>query len=308
MSRLRILGRAGLVVAMLLAACSGGSIATVNGDPISRSEFNARLESSPAARPVMQQLVQETLLEQYAKNNGITVTTAEIDARENQLKANFSGDTWSQMLASRGLTESDVRGIIQEQLVMNKALATRVTITPAQIKDYFKKNHARFDKPAQAMVRHMLVPNPALASQVDADVKSGKSFSALAKKYSIDPPSKTKGEPEPIVQGQLTPTADNYAFSAPIGQVSPPIKTPFGYYILQVESRIPTQKATLAGATPQIIQQLREQQEGPLSAPFLQSLEQKAEIKVNDPALATIYATPPPASSAAASAAAATTK
>src|SRR5579862_7962194 len=261
-------GLAGLLMGMTLVACSGGgAIATVNGQPISRSTFDSRLESSPMGRTVLQQLVQETLIEQYAKNNNITVTDAEIDARENQIKANFPSGSWDDMLKARGLSEADVRSALREQVILDKALAKDVTITPAQVKDYFNKNRASFDKPEQVTARHILVPSLPLANQIEAQLKAsdGKNFADLAKKYSTDPGTKDKGgELGAFRRGQMVPAFDKYAFSAPIGAISPPVKSPFGYHIIQVESRTPGQKASLASATPQIMDTLRQQQEAPL--------------------------------------------
>lgn len=294
-------GLAGLLMGTFLAACSGGgAIATVNGQPISRSTFDQRLESSPMGRTVLQQLVQETLIEEYAKNNNISVSDADIDAKENQIKANFPSGSWDEMLKARGLTETDVRQALREQIVMDKALSKDVTITPAQIKDYFNKNHASFDKPEQVKARHILVQNIALANQLEAQLKTNPdSFADLAKKYSTDPGSKEKGgDLGEFRRGQMVPAFDKYAFSAPIGQISPPIKSPFGYHIIQVESRTPGVKATIASATPQILDTLRQQQEAPLIQPFLQGLQQKAAITVNDPQFAGLFATPPPVPSA----------
>jgi foldase protein PrsA len=297
-------GLAGLLMGTTLAACSGGAVATVNGQPISRSTFDTRLEGSPMGRTVLQQLVQETLIEQYAKNNNITVTDAEVDARETQIKANFPSGSWDEMLKARGLTEADVRSALREQLILDKALAKDITISPAQIQDYFNKNRASFDKPEQVSARHILVPNLAMANMIEADLKSGQSFATLAKKYSTDPGSKDKGgDLGTFRRGQMVPAFDKYAFSAPIGQISPPIKSPFGYHVIQVESRTPGQKATLASATSQITDTLRQQQEAPLIQPFLQGLQQKADIKVNDPQFAGLFATPPPIVPPAASAA-----
>jgi foldase protein PrsA len=301
-------GLAGLLLGTSLAACSGGgAVATVNGQPISRSDFNTRLESSPMGRTVLQQLVQETLIEQYAKNNSITVTDADVDAREAQIKANFPSGSWDEMLKARGLSEADVRSALREQLILDKALAKDVTITPKQIQDYFNKNRSSFDKPEQVTARHILVPNLALANQVEGDLKAGQNFADLAKKYSTDPGSKDKGgDLGSFRRGQMVPAFDKYAFSAPIGQISPPIKSPFGYHIIQVETRTPGQKATLASAQSQILDTLRQQQEAPLIQPFLQGLQQKATIVVNDAQFAGVFTTPPPppAPNAAASAAA----
>jgi foldase protein PrsA len=299
-------GLASLLMATSLAACAnGGAVATVNGQPISYATFDARLQGSPMARSVLQQLVQETLIEQYAKNNNISVTDAQIAARENQIKANFPSGSWDEMLKSRGLTEADVQAALREQLIMDAALSKEVKITPAQIQDYFNKNHATFDKPEQVQARHILVPSLALANQIEADLKAGQSFSDLAKKYSTDPGTKDKGGDLGFFRrGQMVPAFDKYAFSAPIGQISPPIKSPFGYHIIQVEARQPGQKATVASASAQITDQLREQQEAPLTQPFLQGLVQKATINVNDPQFAGLYATPPPPPPAAPSSAA----
>lgn len=297
-------GLAGLLMGASMTACSGGgAVATVNGQPIGRSTFDSRLEASPMGRTVLQQLVQETLIEQYAKNNNITVSNAEIDARENQIKANFPSGSWDEMLKSRGLTEADVRSALREQLILDKALAKDVTISPAEIRDYFNKNHASFDKAEQVTARHILVPNLAVANTVEANLKSGQSFAALAKKYSTDPGSKDKGgELGTFRRGQMVPAFDKYAFSAPIGAISPPVKSPFGYHIIQVESRTPGQKATIASATPQIVETLRQQQEAPLIQPFLQGLQQKATIVVNDRQFAGLFATPAPPTAAATSA------
>ncbi len=306
-------GLAALLAGASLVACSGGgSVATVNGQPISRASFDGRLEGSPQARTVLQQLVEDALLEQYAKNNNITVSDAEIDKREDQIKANFPAGAWDEMLKARGLSETDVRSALQEQLILDKALSKDVTITPAQIQQYYEKNKGSFDKPEQVTARHILVPSPALANQIEADLKKDpNSFADLAKKYSTDPGSKDKGgDLGSFRRGQMVPAFDKVAFSAPVGAISPPVKSPFGYHIIQVESRTPGTKGTLASATPQITDTLRQQQEAPLIQPFLQGLQQKATIVVSDPQFAGMFATPPPpmGAGAAASAAPAATK
>ncbi|MBV8148150.1 MAG: peptidylprolyl isomerase [Candidatus Eremiobacteraeota bacterium] len=291
-----IAGLAALLLGTSWTACSGGgAVATVNGQPISQAAFQAKLESSPVARNILQQMVQEALIEQYAKDNNITVTDAEINAREDQLKANFPNGSWDEMLKARNLTEDDVKQALKEQIVLDKALAKQVAITPAQVKQYFDKNHAAFDKPEQIQARHILVADPATANKVETLLKQGKSFSDLAKQYSTDPGSKDKGgELGWFRRGQMVPAFDKVAFSLPVGAISQPVKSPFGYHIIQVEGKQPGQRATLANSTPRITEMLRQQQEAPLIQPFLQGLQQKATITVNDPRFADLFPSPPP--------------
>ena len=99
----------------------------------------------------------------------------------------------------------------------------------------------------------------------------------------------------------MVPAFDQVAFSLKVGQTSPPVKSPFGYHIIQVEAIQPAEKATLESATPRITETLRQQQEAPLIQPFLQGLQQSAQITVQDPRFADLFPPSPvaPAASAA---------
>ena len=78
------IGTAALCVS--LAACStgsgGGNVASVNGQNISRADFDKKLESSPTARQVLTQMVQQDLIDQYARDKKVDVSQAEIDKKE----------------------------------------------------------------------------------------------------------------------------------------------------------------------------------------------------------------------------------
>ncbi|HET9097525.1 MAG TPA: peptidylprolyl isomerase [Candidatus Baltobacteraceae bacterium] len=276
----------------------------MNGQSISHADLDNKLESSPAARGVLQNMVMSTLIDQYAKQHNINVSSAEISKVEDQYKAQYPGDQWNELLKARSLTEQDVQDLIRRQLIIDKAVGGNIQISEKQIKDYFDKNHAQFDKPAEARARHILVPDLKTAEKVEADLKSGKDFAAEAKQYSTDPGSRDKGgELGFFRKGAMVPSFDAYAFSAPIGKISQPIKSAFGYHIIQVEERKPAQKATLASTHDQIAQMLRQQQESPLLQPFYQQLQSNAKIQINDPRFEGLFPTPPPTSTAPAPAA-----
>jgi foldase protein PrsA len=291
-------------LSLSLTACGGGggaAVATVNGQSISHSELDSKLETSPAARGMLQQLVVNDLIDQYAQQHNINPTDQEIAKVEDGYKSQYPGDQWSEFLKSRGLTEQDVHDLIRRQLVIDKAVGGNIHIADKQIADYFSKNHAQFDKPAEVRARHILVPDLKTAQKVEADLKAGKDFATEAKQYSTDPGSRDKGgELGWFRQGAMVPSFDQYAFSGPIGKISPPIKSPFGYHVIQVEERKAAQKATLASTKDQIETQLRQQQEAPLIQPFLQQLQTSANIQVSDPAFAGLFPSPAPAASSAA--------
>jgi foldase protein PrsA len=296
---------AGLITLLLTAAlpaCSGnsGSIASVNGHAISRSDFDAKLEASQVSRGVLQQMVQEQLLAQYAVAHNLTVSSDELAKKEDQIKANFPAGSWDDMLKSRGLSESDVQNLLRDQILLDKAVGANIHVTDAEVKAYFDKNHAAFDTQPQVKARHILVTDMATAQKVEAALRSGGDFSALAAQYSIDTASKGKGgELGYFHRGQMVPAFEQYAFSGPVGKVSPPIKSAFGYHIIEVEDRQPGVKATLASAHDKIVDTLRQQQEAPLMQPFVANLQSTAVIVVNDPRFEGLFPSPAPAAPAA---------
>jgi foldase protein PrsA len=296
-----VAGLATMLLAATITACAGGgSIATVNGQSISKADFDSKLEGSPAAISTLQQMVREVLIEQYAQKNNITVTDADIAAREDQIKQNFPPGSWDDMLKARGLTEDDVHKLLRDQIIIDKAVGKNVNVSDAQIKSYFDKNHAAFDKPEELQARHILVADLKTAQKVEADLKAGKDFATEAKTYSIDPGSRDKGgELGLFRRGQMVPAFDKAAFSQAVGVIGPPVKSPFGYHVIQVEKRIPGVQATLANSRDKIADMLRQQQEAPFIQPFLTDLQNKANIQISDPRFAAAFPSPVPAGSAA---------
>jgi foldase protein PrsA len=286
----------GLAVAGCSSGSGGGDVVTVNNQTITHADFDKRLESSPAGKQVLNQMVQQMLVDQYGTANKIDVSQAEIDKKENDIKAKYPPGQFDAILKQQGLTEADVQNILRQQIIIEKAVAPDVHITDADIAAYFAKNHTLLDTPAQVRARHILVADPATANTVEAKLKAGGNFADLAKQYSTDPSSKDKGgELGFFKPGQMVKPFEAAAFALPVGTISQPVKSPFGYHIIQVEERKPAQKATLASTHDQIKDQLTQQAEAQQIPIFLQGLRAKANITVDDDRFKDLFPPPLPA-------------
>jgi foldase protein PrsA len=296
------------VVGLTFTGCSGssaggGDVAAVNDQKISHADFDKRLESSPTAKQVLTQMVQQSLIDQYAKSQNIVIAQADIDKKEADIKSKYPAGQFDAIIKQQGLTEADVQTILRQQLVIEKAVAPQVHIGAADIKAYFDKNKATLDKPEQVRARHILVADETTANTVEAKLKAGGDFAALAKQYSTDPSTKDKGgELGFFGKGQMVPAFSDAAFSLPVGKISAPVKSPFGWHIIQVEAIQPALKATLAGSSAQITDQLMQQAEQQQIPVFLEGLRSKANIQVYDPRYSDLFpppvAPPPPAAAA----------
>lgn len=294
-----------------LTACGiGGSnspILTVNGQTIGKADLDRKLESSPAAKQLLTQMVQQMLVDQYAHDNHVDVSDADVAKKEADIRSKYPPGQFEQILAQQGLTETDVHNILRQQIVIEKAIAPQIKISNADITSYFDKNHATLDKPERVRARHILVADQKTADIVEAQLQKDPSkFAALAKEYSTDPSTKDKGgELGFFGPGTMVAPFQNAAFSLPIGKISAPVKSPFGYHIIQVEERQPAVRATLANSRDQIVQTLQQQEEGQQIPVFLQQLRAKANIDVLDNRYADLFPPPLPPPPAAAPAPAA---
>jgi len=298
---------------LTVAGCSAGSassgdVASVNGAKISRADYDGKLEAGPQGKAALNQLVQSQLIDQYARDNHVEISDADVVKKEDEIKSKYPPGQFEQILKAQNLTEADVQKILRQQLVVQKAVGTSVKVSDADIKAYLAKNHATLDTAEQARARHILVADQAKASEVEAKLKGGAKFEDLAKQYSTDPSSKDKGgELGFFSKGQMVPAFQQAAFSQKIGVVGSPVKSPFGYHIIEVEEKKPATVATLANSRDKIKTVLGQQQEQQQIPQFLASLRSKAKIEIYDDklkdALPPVPAAAPAASAGAASAA-----
>ena len=125
----------------------------------------------------------------------------------------------------------------------------------------FYKAHPELYKKAESRdVRHILVATKALADKIYAQLKGGADFAALAKKYSTDPGSKATGGKLTISKGQTVAPFDKVAFSLKTNELSKPVKSQFGWHVIQALSPIrPASTTPLSKAKVGIKQQLLQQ-------------------------------------------------
>lgn len=107
----------------------------------------------------------------------------------------------------------------------------------------------------QVHARHILVKTEAEAKSIRQKLVNGGNFAALAKQYSIDTGTKDKGgDLGWFGKGVMDPAFEKAAFSLKVGEISQPVKSSFGYHIIEVLAKDPHHKLS-----PEQLQQARDQ-------------------------------------------------
>ena len=91
---------------------------------------------------------------------------------------------------------------------------------------------------AQAPARHILVDTEEFCNELKTKIGDGENFAELAREHSSCPSGASGGDLGSFGPGQMVPEFDKVVFSADLNQVQGPVKTQFGYHLLEVTSRI----------------------------------------------------------------------
>jgi foldase protein PrsA len=314
-----------LALAALLAGCGGGgddsvpadAVAQVDGDPIAKSDFEGVLNQArqsyknqkrdfPKAgsqeyqnlkNQAVQFLVQRRQFEQAAAEMGIEVTDQQVEDRLEQIKKQyFGGDKkkYEAQLKEQGLTDKQVRADIRSQIVSEK-ISAEVTkglkVSEKEITAYYNKNKTQYAQPESRDVRHILVKTKKQADDLHAQLEGGADFAALAKKHSTDTASKASGGKLTITKGQTVAAFDKQAFELKKDEISAPVKTEFGFHLIQALSAVkPATTTPLKDVKEAIRGQLLQEKKNKAMTEWVDELKADYEDKVS---YAVGYSPPP---------------
>jgi parvulin-like peptidyl-prolyl isomerase len=215
--------------------------ARVNGEGILLEEFEHEVLRFEAAkqnlgrdlpppeeyrRTVLQSMIEERVAAQAAASMGRTVLDDQLNGVLESIRQARGGDSGLRAwLTENFYSDEEFRNAIRRQLLIQAAtdgIAAQVPPSAEQV-------HAR----------HILVGNAELADNLLAQIAAGADFGELARAYSQDfSTSVSGGDLGWFPRGLLsTPELEETAFSLPAGQLSPVVRSPLGYHIVQTLER-----------------------------------------------------------------------
>jgi len=123
-----------------------------------------------------------------------------------------------------------------------------VAVTDREIRAYYDRNRTRFERPAATRVNLAYISKAATAMDsiaalqravdIRREVEAGADFGEVARRESADPGSAAAGGDLGFFQrGQMVPEFDEAVFSLPVGQLSEPVQTDFGFHVIRVDER-----------------------------------------------------------------------
>lgn len=235
-------------------------------------------QDSPAYKGIRQSLLnefigQELFWQEARKSNKIS-TEQQVEQALSATSERFPDkDGFIASLNASGFTKASfTQDLIQRlsvQRLINDEIVSKVKVADQEVKTIYAANTERFKRPEQFHVRHILI-SPAndggeearvqareTLDEIHSEIQAGGDFIQLAKQYSQGPSAAKGGDLGFVTRGQLVPAFEAAALALTEGQVSGPVKTPYGYHLIKLEQQRPAEALPEQEALGMIKQRLR---------------------------------------------------
>lgn len=254
-------------------------------------------------------MIDEEIMLQRAEKLGLIATDAEVEAKFNELRAPYTQEEFQKQLTAQALTTDDLKAQLRRNLslekLMNKEIISQISITDKDVSDFYNSNKGGFNYPEnQYHLAHIVVtPQPVgevrnlkrdkvqnddqarkKIQMLEARLKQGEDFSALAQNYSEDPQTAMNGGDLGFIpESNLTntdPETRKAIMTLLPGQFSTIIRIPVGYRIVRLISRIPAGQRELNDPKVQqdIREMLRQRKEQLLRNAYVDACRNEADV------------------------------
>jgi len=184
--------------------------------------------------------------------------------------------------------QSDTKEVLREarkKILMAKFIEEEVekttSVNDAEVRDYYEENKDKFIEPEKFRASHILVKTEEKAQELLDILSTGKDFEEVASTESMDITNKRGGDIGYFRKGQLVPEFEQACMKLEIGQVSPIVKTSFGYHIIKLTDKVPTSTKTFEEVKEKIASELLMVKRKEKFNKVIRDLKNKAYIEIN---------------------------
>lgn len=288
-------------------------IMMVNNEPVYAAEVSLMMQNikgylasqgqdatdQEIAQVATQRVVEQKLLAQEAGRFGIKPDQQQIDQMMELTVQQAGGrDALQSELAKGGSSLDQLEGMFRDMELGRAFVAQQIQptieVTDQEIADYYNEHPDRFARGEQVHARNILIkvaPDADEAAQQAARARAeqareravaGADFAELAKEVSEGPDASSGGDLGYFTEEQMVPELSEAAFALAPGEISPVVKTRFGYHVIKVEGRREAGTAPLDEAREAIRRMLVNQKTGVAVGQLVQRLGQEADLQFLD--------------------------
>jgi len=280
---------------------SSKTLATVDDVKISIGEFNDRFTkelNESAGRSsltqedyehlkeeVLNTLINENLMFLRARKISLSVSDAELTKKIEEIKESYSDDYFERVLASQKVDYGIWKEELRKRMVLEKLISSdvnaKITVKENEVRAFHAAHRRMYAPEKRVHVAQIVVREQEKAETILQRLKRGEDFGKVAREESIGPEGVKGGDLGFISPGVMPEEIDAAVFSQRYGEISPVIKSLYGYHIFKIIENDEGTKKKWANVKDQILTDLRKQKEEQAYVLWLEALRSKAVIKID---------------------------
>jgi len=232
---------------------------------------------------VLDEIIKKTLLSQEITKNNITINRNELDEVLNKKKEGYVEGSLDKLLALEKISNHDWESSIKDMELTKKLIHERVnsklSVSDKEMREYFDKSD-KFHKKEQVRALHIMVESEADIIEIQKEIRrKQKSFSRLAKDYSLGPEGVQGGDLGYFEAGQMPEEFDD-VFKLKINKVSDIIRTPYGFHLFKVVDKVQERKMNFEESRSMIKNILLQDLQDKVFQEWFLNLKQNARIDI----------------------------
>lgn len=274
-------------------------IAFVNGSSIKEDQlrFALDLERSKYApetlkdsslaldikKEILDKLITNRLIIDWGMKQGIMISEEELTEGMEELKKGYTQREFELMLEEKKIPMIRWRNMAEEtvhvQKIIREALGKKVNINDQEISAYYRTHQKEFETKERVKVRHIVTDTEQKAVDLRQRVQKGENFAKAAIMHSISPDRSNGGELGYFSQGNY-PEEFDICFKLSEGEISPVIKSPYGYHIFKLIDKKPRGFLNLEEVKGRIVDHLARKKLRNLFDPWLKEIKSAGQVQI----------------------------
>lgn len=227
-------------LAAMLAGCSGekvenDALATVGDEEILYTDLADQLIDT-YGKDTLETMITAEIVAQEAKKADVKVEKEDIDEEfKNYINYYGGEESFNSMLQMYGMEEEDIKKDIETSLLTEAVIASTIDVKDEELKAYFEENKANYETAAQVAAKHILVATEEDAKKALERINAGEEWDKVAAELSTNTANKDKGGDLGFFgAGTMVEAFETVAFAQEVNTISEPVKTDYGYHIINV--------------------------------------------------------------------------